>query len=921
MPETKLLQTSPKRAFSAISSSSRRSHPSESKSLPRSKRVKIQNSPENTQTTNPETADDSVVPIPSLTSIIPQEKSQESSSDQSASRWFDKANENVGQAGKRSSKHEEESPFFLTRESTVKSPPPVRSTNAESFGHRHRLDDENDDLRGVIDDLTIENKKLKYLVRSLQSRSASGSPSKDKVLEIRMHGLPTGKKRELEHLLKTFTLGLGDDSPSQPTSSTALYANPTSPGRGSSKRRTLGLPNDASAEDSGYASISASGGNSNSQLASSTPRERIQHNKQDKEIKDYLHDIPSFLLPHEPLTISDNAKMVLVVQKLEQLFTGKLATPGEHSQPIQQQKISHSAARQDRREDMKHNRTTKTEGSREAQMLPQDTKMNLDQVDADQGQANKTTDDSSETTPDHPDQRPTRPLDLDIHRAQVAEENVRYMHHLGIFPPDSNQSSKSQPWIYLNLLISMAQLHTLNVTPSFVRRAIKEHSNKFELSKDQHKVRFKGGTETPAWCRLLEHADNSVGQSSEDGIDETGRRSGRSATSTGNDLTPSMSTSEGRQGTNTTQQVPKSASASTNIETAQTSAKSKSSSFDYKPIVYQRKGPFAQPSYLDSGSSGSISPESSDAQQAKNWPHHKHKHKSNHSPREGLVTFFSNPYYCVDLSGDQSFADIHPVEVDSRKIIGASEPIDLQEFQRDLNACYFFRQSKDIEPEWGSDCDDLELSLDPITFSGEDETQPIELPASGIGGVCPAENFAIDVKVIRSAIAKPNRATKETPVVTRRGGLRQQQPHFGYEVGSRVQLALQPSKLPPPSYGFFTSSSDASGMSWRNGGDSGDSSDSESTSPDESPIPADLLWQWTSSSTDKEGGDQDESEASLSLHDFQAARVRLDDPSGEAAHHPEYSVTQTSRAVSGSLAATVGASWSAASVADPEDEE
>ena len=106
MPETKLLQTSPKRAFSAISSSSRRSHPSESKSLPRSKRVKIQNSPENTQTTNPETADDSVVPIPSLTSIIPQEKSQESSSDQSASRWFDKANENVGQAGKRSSKHE-----------------------------------------------------------------------------------------------------------------------------------------------------------------------------------------------------------------------------------------------------------------------------------------------------------------------------------------------------------------------------------------------------------------------------------------------------------------------------------------------------------------------------------------------------------------------------------------------------------------------------------------------------------------------------------------------------------------------------------------------------------------------------------------------------------------------------------------------
>lgn len=813
----------------------------------------------------------------------------------------------------------DESPFFLTRESTVKSHLPERSTNAESFGHRHRLDDENDDLRDVIDDLTVENKKLKNLLRNMHSRSANASPSRDKVLEIRMHGLPTGKKRELESLLKTFTMGLGDDSPSQPPSSTALYTRATSPGRTGSKHRTLAAPQDASAEDSGYASISASGGNSNSQLASSTPRERIQHNKADKEINEYLHDIPSFLLPHEPLTISDNAKMILVVQKLEQLFTGKLAAPGEHSLPIQQQKISHSAARQDRREDVKHNRTAKTEGSREAQMLPQDTRMNLDQVDSDQGQTSKTAYDSSETTPDHLDQRPTRPLDLDIHRAQVAEENVRYMNHLGLFPPDCDHPAKGQPWIYLNLLISMAQLHTLNVTPSLVRRAIKEHSNNFELSKDQHKLRFKGGMDTPAFCRLLEHADSSILHSSEDGIDEAGRRSGRSVASTVNDLTPSMSTSEERTSAKAARQVPKSASASTNVESAHNSGQSKSSMFDYKPVVYQRIGPFAKSLYLDSPSTGSISPESSDAMQAKSWTRQKHKHK--HASREGLVTFYSNPYYCVDLSGDQSFADMHPrVGVDSRDIMGVSEIVDVDEVQRDLDSCYFFRQSKDIEPDWGNECDDLEMPLAPIASAGEDETQPIELPASGIGGVRPAENFAVDVKVIRSAIHKPNRAENET-MISPKGGIRHQQPIFDYRVGPRVKLELQPSQLPPPSYGFFTSSSEASGRSWRNGGDSGNSSDSESSSPDESPIPADLLWQWASSSTDKDEADLDESEGSLSLGEFQAARARMDDSSREAAHRPEYSVTQASRAVSGSLAATVGASWSAASVADPNDEE
>lgn len=75
-----------------ISNNPRRSHPSQSKSLPKNKRLKID---------HPEKSDESGEEPPAAqvsggkAPKLPVGESRDSSSDQSAAKWFDRVNENV----------------------------------------------------------------------------------------------------------------------------------------------------------------------------------------------------------------------------------------------------------------------------------------------------------------------------------------------------------------------------------------------------------------------------------------------------------------------------------------------------------------------------------------------------------------------------------------------------------------------------------------------------------------------------------------------------------------------------------------------------------------------------------------------------------------------------------------------------------
>lgn len=92
----------PKRAFSATGSNPRRAHPSQSISLPKHKRVKIEHNSGNL-TARP---DQSIGKHGKDSSNIPLEESRESSSDQSAAKWFARVNENVGDSQNKQDKHD-----------------------------------------------------------------------------------------------------------------------------------------------------------------------------------------------------------------------------------------------------------------------------------------------------------------------------------------------------------------------------------------------------------------------------------------------------------------------------------------------------------------------------------------------------------------------------------------------------------------------------------------------------------------------------------------------------------------------------------------------------------------------------------------------------------------------------------------------
>jgi hypothetical protein len=64
-----------------------------------------------------------------------------------------------------------------------------------------------EDFRSVIDDLTIQNKKLKRRLNKYE-RLHNTHLQSDKLFEIRVHALPPDKKRDLEEIVRNFAAGL-----------------------------------------------------------------------------------------------------------------------------------------------------------------------------------------------------------------------------------------------------------------------------------------------------------------------------------------------------------------------------------------------------------------------------------------------------------------------------------------------------------------------------------------------------------------------------------------------------------------------------------------------------------------------------------------------------------------------------------------
>ncbi|KAF7929906.1 uncharacterized protein EAE97_009503 [Botrytis byssoidea] len=454
--------------------------------------------------------------------------------------WFNRSNARPVIAVNQDSGDTSDPPYFLqhsSNEDTDSSKDlPLRGNryNLHSLNpiSRSRDGSASEEYRSIIDDLTIENQKLKEKLKKY-GRSSNTHLENEKLFEVKIHALSARKRRELEELLHKFSASFDGSSedlsingpPSRQSRAYSLSEKPA-------KHKSISSGSNSQPTDSAYASMSRSGPSHSSSAGEGNRPARSQVTD-DRKMQDFLQDIPQGLQPRSTLEMSENQRKRMVVRRLEQLFTGKTGSLiGAHSQSLQQQEVSKSAARADQASQIHfHPR----EGVREAHIGPHNMELDkqglVNNSKNSQSPAEQSNSSSKSRGSPSPQQRPTRPLDLDPDRDQVGSDNVEYIRHLGISAPQllteesQDAAVDAEGWVYLNLLINMAQLHIINVTPGFIRSAVTELSRKLQISPDGKKLRWRGGTQGTSLNS--DSGNSSVHQRSppdSDGSDEASRK-------------------------------------------------------------------------------------------------------------------------------------------------------------------------------------------------------------------------------------------------------------------------------------------------------------------------------------------------------------------------------------------------------------
>ena len=718
----------------------------------------------------------------------------------------------------------------------------------------HSASSTSEDYRSVIDDLTVENRKLKQRLKRYESIRYP-SLQDEKLFEVRIHSLPACKKRELEDVLKQFAHGLEEFAPKSqimfdpPQTSLPLQyvsSEPKPPSSSTSTSRPL---------DSAYASMSTSGRASTSQSQNRhvNARARIAQSN-DQTVKTYLQDIPDNLLPKRAQVMSEKAKQRLVARRLERLFTGNCSPMSKCDYSLQQQESSQFATYLNRTATESKEHCIGAEGHREARILPVTRKMNLlssrpgrlsglpHKIGESDDPASSVNIYNSRATPE---QRPTRPLELDPYRTQIPKENIEYIRHLGFESLDMTAISlggKPGGWVYLNLLIGMAQLHTINVTPEFVRKAVTEVSAKFELSEDGTKIRWKGGTEGTSMTSDSGSGDDPEHGRSPDSFQDTQdllaitsfdsameQRSGTDPSA----FELSLADSEGKNGRRP-------------IPLRQPPTEDRC---HYEPLFFHADGCCRD---LDALNLDNVSMSLSSSADLAKEPIECRTTSSQPSPLRptsgllkevGPIIFYKTSSFCVDLSGDAYYDQCHSIDYAQPMLsplgLTKSDRI-LQNWKhdtklRDENADVFDAVSHmslpDLE-EMDNNGFESPTSSDQVIISSQDSYMPLE--ASGIGGVQPSDNFVINVYVrhfknwagpATTRLPETTDSLEEPPAVrratrspintsdsySRLGPTQFLYPTVVSEVISVRQTILAPATLPPPSYTFLPLSSASSG--------------------------------------------------------------------------------------------------------------
>ena len=647
-------------------------------------------------------------------------------------------------------------------------------------GYMYPSESWSDDYRSIIDDLTVENKDLKQRLKKYEQMHSSHL-QENKLFEVYIHHLPSSKRRRLERMLRNFASEIG------PTDA-AQYAQ-------APNQRLLGQPVPATIKrshssqstskplDSGYASNSVSAGGASSYARSHRelvrPTQPMQNANQ--RVRSYVQDLPAGLLPKGAPFMSEEAKKKSVVRKLEQLFLGRGDVSSRQGQSYQQQEVSRQAARADRRETEAAGRKVANEGFREAKISKgSNAKKNKPALLSSVSTSSSSASVSGKSSNGSIDQRPTRPLDLDPSRAHDPKETIQYMKHLGFDSPalDQDQPSKEEKgWVYLNLLMNMAQLHVINVTPAFVRSAVSEYSKNFELSEDGRSIRWNGGLEPTQMSDdgLDNEESNNFAELSGPVQDSAQSKRARPGLST----RLSRSSVQNWGGTTVRRDGPTTGCA------WQGGRDKVEDSRYYNPMFYHGhdsesfndlSGPVP---YNDAGDKSRTMSNGSNIRSIT-----KTTRKSVQPTSDtGAMIFYDTSCFYTDLGGDLlSMPSTIAYDKFSSHALGDPQPFSPPvESKGPLSW-----PSPDVSTY--GDCDgESQLSgFEELCTSPEDtgEKDLIELPVTGIGGVMPEDNFLIDVEAEHAKTASKVVAARKSE--------------------------LNPTPLPPPSYAFLQFSSSSS---------------------------------------------------------------------------------------------------------------
>lgn len=727
--------------------------------------------------------------------------------------------------------------------------PPVTGTLKPSATHSSSADD----YRSVIDDLTIEIKKLRDELKRHKQRGPE-MMKRDKLFEIKVHGLPKRKKRELESTLREFAAGLESNTPSAEASSARQKSRHTTrldSGSGSmSKHASSSSGSQSRPVDSAYASMSTGAHSSGTSLARPSISSRARSSEQ--KVQNYLKDIPEGLYPRH-MVMTDKDKKKLIVRRLEQIFTGRIT--GRNFTRHQPKSAANIAQMAPIMVEPATGHTTTNHGpanvftalnepSREARIFaseekkgqPKDNTSATNSNDQPDSGGNSAVTQNSTSPPDAPppEQRPTRPRDLDPDRLQNPTENMDYIRHLGLAPPHltglatyDDVSPDADGWVYLNLLCNMAQLHMLNVAPDYIRTAVSERSTKFQLSPDGRKIRWRGGMEGTKFSSDSSGDTSQMSRSDEsEEAEADGQRKKRKVIQ--QSKSGHISTSSGKHTSDSKlgHQI------------------SSADSFHYKPMFLHQSSSAEQTSLDDTGSSFGAGAEDSNNGESRWGNSGSGSTRRKRKRLDGAIIYYSGAPFCTDLSGDpgdsspSSYITSTGQEQQQSTGTGTGFLRPDAPHRTDSGSALPYRPISDGRKvpsvavgteETDSDMD-VELEAEFPWSDAPQDTPQITLEACGLSGVIPDDHFTVIATTRR---AKKDPATtscklrpEDVPDLVQRitspfnssstQVLGQPQtmtasPRSNIQYTARVVKKLNPAPLPPPGMYFaFDSDSDES---------------------------------------------------------------------------------------------------------------